>query len=1321
MVKRNPVSTLQNTWFDSEQVDDTDLATEQNYNNSTEASIISNHIGEGVLKDALNQNILFDSSLISTLLDGTNVSPQAQPSDNNFGNQLEIELSQSKAAGKRAVKVAIIGLDFQSNLQYETFIFHVNEKKLGSKHFTKILTIFINDFIGEKGKSFNLGGELVIKEALPLTLSRDAIMVSQDVEPNLFFRDFIPAESATLQTLLQSSLPTYNPDDLNITANAKDIRSLLRDDVSTQIGQKFLATTNNIQKITLLLSVKNREEGMETDLIWNGDIVVSIYPLQSTVNCPTDIAPNLSIDFDPANIPLAQVSFNYNSLQQVGTVLDSVSQPVDFIFSNSAVASGSTILSNNYYAVTIKRSGSANKCDILIAVGNDRVSNSRETIFNGNIWTDVTDEDIWFQIWTDAAKVSDGQGYESGFGIIVPKTNLDTNSSTTTDYVLNHLSFFGTDIFRAVLAANLEKSTPVQDQRTGNSVFSRQQHVPSISLLNTLEVASLENTSDPLLLGAIVDKNRKFFDIATANILTKLHSATIVDNEMIFRIVDDPTDIVRYDTSVLSLVSNLLNGDLTNAKIVPDNGAANTYYRIAKAELVSMITGDVDGDGLITSNDLDLLNSYVGFNMNSSPPLNTIITTAGSTTTFINGYYSHLGPFSNLFTITFQVVDPITNLIVANGSDGVLVAHPTDDRLAEFTSASVSFNTIVGLGNYKLVINTPSNQENCGGFDIISLDSLTDVVTIRKIILNGNSLLEMMRADINGDFYIDNIDGYLLDNYLQRVPLVVSPIATYPAPATNPYNKIGTRFNAIRFVLEEFIDRADDYASLISNRNDIVHPIPDIFLNDGYLNNHDYYTSPIFITISKELSWDETLIVGNSAIKSVPSTFIKDVGFIDPRCDSRQGIHLTTYPISPNYDPGLVDFYVPNNLILGNGGQILRPSGNFYKVDFEMGTIVLEIPDGLYGTEKTINIFNDFVADYTGEAVTRLGFPAMRFADCSPVDQDALIRDQVRFSVAVQSFSPNTNGLDDGNGGVIVDGKIGVSMDYTTGLLTLNFTNLYEDAILPTLNTKIQISVFLKKGGFNNQTLFIDSTKVQNMLKLISVFSGSNVGGPSALIDLGNDVTGILPILHGGTGLNATGPIGTVLSSTGSSLSYQYIADLFGVISFSTGIPDANKVVKTDGYGLLDPSFYYKNPVYIYGVAGLFSNNTGTPTTIGALTFRFDKYILQGVSHIYFESILYNNDNSTRVTLQLFDITNTAVIITIANSTSTPTLVRSVDIKTQMLIGATDFVYDAQLFVIPGGNPGFCSMARLVLEYANPAAQPPTSNSYNFVPFLPPP
>jgi len=1329
MTKRSPISAPQNIWFDAQQVDDTDLTLEQNYNNTITSGIIGNHVGSGVLPEVLEQNIIFDSTLSTGFLDGTIVQAQHQPADNNLGNQLEIELTGSQVAGKKAIKVCIIGLDFESNLQYETFYFRTNEIQISHKHFTNILLILFNDFVGDPTLSLNLGGRIIIREANPFSLSRSPLMIAQDVEPNLFFRDFFLEGYLSLQALLSAALPFYNIDTLGIFTAPLDNQVLLKGDVTTQIGQKFVASTNNIQKVSLLLSVRNTDVGDENDLVWNGDLVISIYPLQSTIECASDIAPSLPIDFSPSNIPVAQLSVNYNTLQSSGIILSSVPQPVDFVFSNTLVASGNVLTVGHYYAVTIKRSGSANKCDILIAVGSDRVPDSRITTFTGTLWVDIPDQDLWFRVWTDAAKVSDGQIYENGHGVVLPKTAQDPNTLATVDYSLEDLQFTGNGVFRAVVAASTEETTPVPDQRTGNPILSRQQFVPDVKLLNTIDITNLEKASEPLVVGAIADKNIKFFDSISSIINSNLYSATMVHDELIIKIVDDSTDTVRFDSSVNGLITNLLNGDFVGAQIFPNASNTGNYFRIASAKLASCILGDVDGNGIIDINDLNILNTYLNYDLNTGLPANTIVNTDGITTTFTNGYNTYTAPFSNAFGISFQLVDPATGTVVTSGSDGVLVANPNDNRLAQFTSASVSFNTIIGLGSYKLVLLIPSNQENYGGFDITSIDSLTDVLTLRKVFLTGDVLMQMLRADIDGDFHITYTDGYLLQNYIDREVLTSSPTSTYPGPSTNPFTKIGTRFNVIRFKLEEFIDRADDYSSVTIDRAMAVHPAPDIFLSDGYFASHDFYINPVAWSVQKQLTWDESLIVTNSKPRPVPTVFTSLSGFQSNSCHI-DGVTIDVYESQPDFDQGRVDVFIPNNLIIGRGGELHRPDGNFYKVDFEVGTIVLEIPDGLFGSERTINVLDDFIADYTGDGRTRLGFPSMRFADCSLVKADALTNDQLRFSVAVQSFSPNTNGLSvDGYGGAIVDGKIGVSIDYSTGLLTLNFTNLYQDAVLQTLSTKIQINVFLKKGGFNNQTLFVDSGKMQNMLKLISVFSGNVDGGPSALVDLQNDVAGVLPIIHGGTGLNDVGTFGTVLTSNGSGLSYQFIFDMVGVIPFSTGIPDADRIPKTDGYGLLDPSFMYKNPMYVYGTAGIFSNDSATPIVIGAFPFRFDSYILEGLQSINLEVILETTNSLNTAQIQLFNVATASYVNisggTILSTTNTsPTLLTSNDIKSLLSGGATNFVYEVHLSLSPssGSDIAVCKMARLVMTYNNPyGAAPPLAHSSNFVPYLPSP
>lgn len=1326
MTKRTPISAEQNIWFDAQQVDNDNLSLEQNYNSTITSGIINNHIGTGVIPQNLLQNIIFDSEKTITsngFLDGKPINAQNQPSDTNFGNFLEIELANSSASVKRTVKIAVIGLDFENNLQYETFYFKKNEVQVSKKHFVKVLTILFNDFIGQPALSLNLGGRVIIKEASPMLLSRDPIMLSQDLEPNLFFRDFFVDGFASLDALLQSALPYYNISNLNITTSENEKKVLLRGDVTTQIGQKFLATTNNIQKLTLLLSVE-KYNITEPDLKWNGDIIVSIYPLQSSIDCPTDFMPNLDIDFAPNNIPLAQLSFNYGTLEQLGVILDTVPQPVDFVFSNSDVAGGNIITPGKYYAFTIKRSGSANKSNILVCAGTNRVENSRPTMFNGNVWVDFPEEDLWFKIWTDAAKLSDGQAYDTGHGVEIPKIISDPILNSNIDYVLDQIYFSGNDVYRGIVSAAIKESLPIPDERTGNPVFSRKQFVPKLSLLNNIEVSNLTKSSEPLIIGAITDKNKKYYDSLSSEISSSLYGSLIVKNSLFVKIVTDNTD-PRYNTNVTDLQSNLLNGDFVGAKIFPNSNDYSKFYRVADAQLCNMILGDLDGDGLVTENDLILLNSYVGFNFNISPPLNSVITTVGSNTTFTNGYLNYLSPFSAATGLNFQVVDKYTGDIVASSNDGILAPDPQNIRLANFTSANVSFAPILASGTFKLVIDIPTNQENCGGFDIIGNNVTTDVITIRKIFLDEQIMTQLIAADIDGDFAITNNDYILLESKIQQASSPTSnPV--YPAPTTDAYDKIGKSFSIIKFSLEQFIDRADDYSSLIIGRPQVTHVLPDIVIADTYLQSHDFYATPVPLLIQKQLTWDESLIVSAGKSKLVPGVFNKLTGFIPVDCNI-PGIMCDSYEDKPDFDPGKTDYFVPNDLVIGETGELRRANGDFYRVDFEVGTIILEIPDGMFEEEKTIDIFEDFVYDYTGKGVTKLGFPALKFADCTTVKSNALGLDQLRFSVAVQSFSPNTNGLSvEGFYGAIVDGKMGVSIDHQSGLLTLNFTNLLQDTVLKTVSTKIQINVFLKKAGFNNKPLFVDSGKIENMLNLIGVFSGANLAGTANFVELESDVSGILPIIHGGTGLDNVGVSGTVLCSVGSGLAYKFLSELDGVIAFSTGEPDADKVVKTDYYGKLDPSLTYKNPVYIYGVSGLYTTTTSSPgVVVGALTFRFDSFILQGVYSIKLEAVLKGSGGaSAELSLECVSPATTIDLVsgssTVLSSSSTDyTAVFSANLADQLLAGASNYVYVLKLSSSDGVNSVDCAMARLVITYSNPSAENPPANSFNFVPYFP--
>lgn len=1067
---RKPVSAKQNVWFNGEAIDNSDLTLEQNYNNLIQTSLINNHFGTGILPENLTQATLFDSELASGLLDGKAIDVQSQPQDSNFGNQLEIELQDSDVAGKRVIKILVIGLDFESNLQYDRFVFNRNEKQLSSKHYTKILKILFNDFVGDANQSLNLGGRIIIREAKPFSLARDCIMVAQDLQPNIFFRDFYVSSGGTLQNVLTAALPSYNIDALDITSEYKQLRGLVENDVSSQIGQKFQATTNNIQKITLLLSTSNSVT--PSDLEWTGDLIVSIFQLQSALDCPLDIAPGTAIDFDPSNIPLAQLSLNYNTLLARGIELTETPQPVDFIFSNTPVGAGTIIKSGSYYVVTLKRAGSADKCVIEVATGTDRLDNSKITFFNGAIWVDVADEDMWFQVWTDSAKVADGQAYEAGHGITIPKTKLNDTTGLTEDYIVDNIQFTRNDIYYGIAEAATEQSVFVQDQRTGENVLSQQQFVPKISLITGTDLITREAAADPLVIGSISDKNLKSVNAGSADISSKFHHFSMIKNQCIIKVIDDPSDTDRYDLSVLGLITELtgsggvsnING-LLNGKIVPNALNTSTSYRIADTEIITMIYGDLNGNGVVDDEDLSTIQGLVDSDLNTIPSKDDYITL----TTLFKADAS----------LTWQLLDDDLTTVLQSGTDGVLTPNPQDETRAVFTSISATFSSVTSLSTKRIrILNNLSNPGNNGSFKITGLiDNLN--LDIQKTYYTSDTILNILAADINGDMVVDATDVDLITDYINKV-------APFPA-ATSPGNKVGTEFSVIRFTFEQYIDRADEYTAS-SSRSSAVHPLPDILI-DGYdagfsLFGTDLQTSPVSFTITKQLNWHDYLVSATSNPKLVPAAFNYQSGLLLNSC-SLDGIIEEKYPLAPEFDPGRNDMFLPNNLVLNYGGEILRPDGYYAKMDFEVGTVIFEIPAVSFSTEKTINIFSDFVADYTGDGRTRLGYESMRFADCSFVSLQGLTKDQIRFSVAVRSYSPQISGEDgDGITGVIVDGKIGVSIEPSSGILTLNFSNLYEDPVLQTLKTRIQITVYLKKAGFNNTPLVINSTKVQNLLGL---------------------------------------------------------------------------------------------------------------------------------------------------------------------------------------------------------------------------------------------
>lgn len=966
MTVRLPPSVIENIWHDAQRVSQKDLETEQDHVDQTIAAVVNNHFGSGVLPSQLTQNILFDSDDLSAdqvalvaadIFDGTGIQVSSQPSDINLGNQIEIVLSGSDVKGRSSVKVAVIGLSFDGSLQLDRFYFFKNESQVTKRHYKEILAIFFNDFKGNDNCSHNLGGRIIIREAASFQISRDAIMVSQDLEPDLFWRDFKkPDDSSTLEQIIQAGIGSeYSVDGLNITSTSSlTDKELIAGDVSSMVGQKFQGLTDNLQKVTLLLGVEEISGALEENKFnWTGDLIVSIYPLQTSIACQSDIVPDLAIEFDPSISPVAQVSFNQSTLKDAGYILNDVLQPVDFVFSGTPIGNSGGIVVSSYYAVTIKRSGAANLNDIHIGVADDRTDNSRETLFSGSVWVDNEEEDLWFQIWTDAIKIADGAGYDAGNPMSLSKTTVDNETGATIDNEAGGYSFEDTGQNVLNVAIIQATSTPSQvssDERNGNPIYTRQQFEPTLSLISESDLESLQSVSEPLIVGGVKDTNPAEF---TTIEQVQSYPGMAVDNK--FTIVNPDAD--------------LLSTNLLGSKFVPNKANAGTAYKIVEALRCTNLLGDVLGVGVIDASSLAAAAGLVG-------------------------------------------------------------------------------------------------------------ESLSSSTTQQKIIDGYFTALEILRADVNGDGYVDALDLNELNNYINKV--------------TNSFSG-GSSFTTLQLTVEELTGRYDyiycredgyffdGYTGTEGNFDDLSSSE---IIYDGYLVSPVINLDPVFTTVPfsdvtyqiiHQPFWQPWLIALSSATRQVPAAFTYSNAVDESDCTSTSAsLCENLNETIPSVDPGRTDFSIPDNLIIGTG-QILRPDGAVMKQDFEIGIVEINMPTSTL-VDSSINVFDAFVAD-RGSGLTSKGYSAMKYADCSSVQPEDLALGRVRFTAVVGSIYA---GLDLEVTPQLM--SIGVLVDQDTGMLTFDTNNLQEDNVYLTLTTKIIVTVYLKKAGWNNPQITVSSSQVAGLI-----------------------------------------------------------------------------------------------------------------------------------------------------------------------------------------------------------------------------------------------
>ena len=992
MTIRNPVSFPYNIWYDGQQVDQQDLTLEQNRNLGTDASIIQNHFGTGVLPHSYVQTVLFDTdnlfpdqaSLIQTnSFDGTGLLPTTQPSDTILGNQLEVQLlddsvvlnGPTTVGGRLCTKVLIIGLDFQSNPQYERLAFYRKEKQVTKKHYTEILSIFFNDFYGNNNCSRQLGGRVIIREAASFEISRDPIMISQDVQPNLFFRDFkisnttVNGGSAiTLYQAIQAGIGLeYSVDALSINTTVSREIELDVGDVTTRLAEKFVASTNNIQKISMLLGVrKNTSAATDNQFDWSGDLIVSVYALQTSVSSPSDIVPGLAIQFDPNPVPINQFSLTQSSLESQGYVLSDVLQPVDFVY-NSSILGNTTnpvIIPGKYYAISIGRAGDTSNGTLFTGIGGSQdPSSSYLSIFTGS-WTDSPNEAMWFQVWTDSAKVSDGQGYDTGNGMQINKTTTNELGAVV-DYCYgqNPLANSGQNTLNtAILEAVVTPITEQSDTRTGSPVDTQQEYEPSLSFVTNTTLATLRQTSEPLVLGCCLDSNAK-------------------GNVSITGVQTYP-GLAKGDTfTIINPNADILSQQLIGSKLIPSNTCNAISYMISSVYVCTDGYGDVNGDGVIDQDDLLRCTQLLGQSLSSSITQANIVA----------------GTMSTLEILRADVDGD--GIITAN--DASLIANYVARTINAFPVGSSFQHAEITVQN---ATGRTDGYYDCDGY--IRLD---------------------------GYLGLDIIDPSGLD------PTQLSYYGYYSVPSIDGDDP--GIWNAVPFVPATYV----------------IQPIP--FWQDYLLQfSSEARLVPAVFSFSEDMTlYSDPAPGGNCATQTV--TVCSDTANFDGVCN-----------------PGRNDMFVPNNLVIGKG-QIINPDGSFFSQDIEIYPITLEVPAQYIFTQGIINVFEKLVKD-NGNGFTSAGFPAARFADCSTVQASALENNQVRFDVAIQSMYPNLDGYDGYGFGIVVDDLIGINMDQSTGILTLSTQDQDYEAVYAELRTKITITVYLKRAGFNNAPLTVSANQL---------------------------------------------------------------------------------------------------------------------------------------------------------------------------------------------------------------------------------------------------
>jgi len=629
---RLPVDLKRVAYYDGQQLTRDDLRDEQNRHVGIDAATVANFLGSGVVSDSAIPQVLLDTAelnpqqqalLDAYSFDGQNVyigTGLKQVSDPVNGVLLAVTLTGVDLVGSMATKVAIIGETFGGGLVHDELVFEENGTQVTRGRYKEVFGILLNDFAGNLFGSlspatiyvggYQLVGRCVVREAEALEVSMDTLIASQTAQPNQFFGNFkLGSPSYTLTSLFQEIIgPSHSPSDLGISIASVAQRQIDPDDVTTRIGQKFLATGTNIQKISILASVLRDESTLPgNEYNWSGQIVLNLLALQTTVDCPVKPVPDNLEDFDPDPTVVAQLSLDATDLVRQGVVLDGYARKIDFVLTETSIADPliSPIEQGRHYVFTIGRAGNANVGTLLFEEAVHSTLNGYMVIYDGTQWVNIYESDMWFEVYGDYVKIADGIAYQEGVGVEIPRLAEDASGVESPNYV--GLVPFATTAKDAKNFVLMEVETTYsdtqQDPRTGNPVSSRLAPSAAVSMVKETDFQTqLAADLVPLALARATDENPR------GNPVSILGTTTLAGA------------VYGNHIHVIAPNADLLSNNIVGSMLLPDS-AENKEYRIVSVLLSMDAYGDVDGDGEITFADLAIVNTWLPDGYDLSDPV----------------------------------------------------------------------------------------------------------------------------------------------------------------------------------------------------------------------------------------------------------------------------------------------------------------------------------------------------------------------------------------------------------------------------------------------------------------------------------------------------------------------------------------------------------------------------------------------------------------------------------------------------------------------------------------------------------------------------